>query len=147
MYHRMSRARATQGNPQHQFIALLRIIMSAFIWGLAFLGAIRRLRKGYKGTTYVLLAVAPFALIVAQNYGGEMFLRIFLFTLPLMAFFAAALFYSKHTLVIRKTSPWMTVAIIAMSLVLLGGFFFTRYGNEGVDYITYAEFDGVQLSV
>ena len=137
-------SRATQGNPQHLFIALLRIIMSAFIWGLAFLGGIRRLRKGYKGTTYVLLAVAPFALIVAQNYGGEMFLRIFLFALPLMAFFAASLFYSKHTLAIRKTSPWMTVAIIAMNLVLLGGFFFTRYGNEGVDYITYAEFDGVQ---
>jgi len=137
-------SRATQGNPQHQFIALLRIIMSAFIWSLAFLGGVRRQRKGYKGTTYVLLAVAPFALIVAQNYGGEMFLRIFLFALPLMAFFAASLFYSKHTLVIRKTSTWMTVAIIAMSLVLLGGFFFTRYGNEGVDYITYAEFDGVQ---
>ncbi|HET8909927.1 MAG TPA: hypothetical protein VFN23_00585 [Ktedonobacteraceae bacterium] len=137
-------SRAAQGNPQHQFIALLRIIMSAFIWSLAFLGGVRRLRKGYKGTTYVLLAVAPFALIMAQNYGGEMFLRIFLFALPLMAFFAAALFYSKHTLVIRKTSPWMTVAIIAMNLVLLGGFFFTRYGNEDVDYITYAEFDGVQ---
>jgi hypothetical protein len=137
-------SRAAQGNPQHQFIALLRIIMSAFIWSLAFLGGVRRLRKGYKGTTYVLLAVAPFALIMAQNYGGEMFLRIFLFALPLMAFFAASLFYSKHTLVIRKTSPWMTVAIIAMNLVLLGGFFFTRYGNEDVDYITYAEFDGVQ---
>ncbi len=137
-------SRAAQGSPQHQFIALLRIIMTVFLWGLAFLGGVRRLRKVHQGTTYVLLAVAPFALIVAQNYGGEMFLRIYLFALPLMAFFAASLFYSKHTLVTRKTSLWMTVAIIAMNLVLLSGFFFTRYGNEGVDYITYAEFDGVQ---
>ena len=135
--------RASQGDPQHQFIALMRIIMTAFIWCLAFLGAVRRLPRGYKDITYALLAVTPFLLIVAGDYGGEMFLRIYFFSLPLMVFFAAALFYKKHTLVIRKTSLWMTVAIIATNLVLLGGFHFTRYGNERMDYMTYAEVDGV----
>jgi hypothetical protein len=137
-------SRVSQGVPQHQFIALLRIIMSGFICGLAFLGAIRRLRKVHQGYTYILLAAVPVFLIVTQNYGGEMSFRIYLFTLPLMVLFAAALFCSKHTLVIRKTSPWMTAAIIATMLVLLGGFFFTRYGNERVDYITYAEFNGMK---
>jgi hypothetical protein len=137
-------SRATAGDPQHQFIALLRIIMSGFIWSLAFLGAVRRLRKVYLGVTYLLPAVVPILLVVAQNYGGEMFLRIYLFTLPLMVFFAASLFCSKYTLLMRKTSSWITVAIIVTNLVLLAGFFFTRYGNERVDYVTYAEFNGVR---
>lgn len=136
-------ARSSQGDPQHQFIALMRIILTAFIWSLAFLGGVRRLHKGHKDITYILLAATPFPLIVAGSYGGEMFLRIYFFSLPLMVFLAAALFYNKHTLLIRKTSPWMTVAIIATNLVLLGGFFFTRYGNERLDYMTYAEVDTV----
>jgi len=135
--------RVAQGNPQHSFVASLRVIMTAFIWGLAFIGVIRRLRKGCHDITDVLLAVAPIPLIVAQNYGGEMFLRVYFFALPFVAFFAAALFYNKHTLVIRKTSLWMTVALIATNLVLLSGFFFTRYGNERFDYMTYAEINGV----
>ena len=125
--------------------------MSGIIWGLALLGTIRRLRKvhqGIAGITYILLAAAPIFLIMAQNYGGEMSFRIYLFTLPLIVIFAASLFYSKYTILsvyatARKTSLWMTVAIIATSLVLLGGFFFTRYGNERVDYTTYAEFNGI----
>lgn len=136
-------SRTSNGDPQHQFIALTRIIMTGFIWVLAFIGAVRRLRKGHQDITYILLAVAPFPLIVAQDYGGEMFLRVYLFTLPFMVFFAAALFYSKYRLVIRKTSPWMTIAIIVTNLVLLGGFFFTRYGNEYMDYMTNAEVDSV----
>ncbi len=137
-------ARAEVGDPQHQLVALLRIIMTGFIWSFAFLGGVRRLRKVHQGITFALPAVAPILLIVAQNYGGEMSLRIYLFTLPLIVFFAAALFYSKYTLVMRKTSPWMTIAIIVTNLVLLGGFFFTRYGNERVDYITHAEFHSVR---
>jgi hypothetical protein len=137
-------ARTSQGDPLHQFIALMRIIMTAFIWILAFLGVVRRLFKGYMDITYILLAVTPFTLIVAGSYGGEMFLRIYFFSLPIMVFFAASLFYNKHTLVIRKTSLLMTVAIIATNLVLLGGLFFTRYGNERVDYMTYKEFDSVK---
>lgn len=135
--------RTSQGNPQHQFIAFIRIIMTGFIWILAFLGGVSRLRKGRQDITYILLAIVPFPLIVAQDYGGEMFLRVYLFTLPFMVFFAAALFYSKYTLVVRKTSPWMTIAIIATNLVLLGSFFLTRYGNEHMDYMTYAEIEGV----
>ena len=130
------------GNPDHEFVATLRIIMSALIWLLACGGAIRRLRQGYHDITYILLAVVPFPLILVQQYGGEIFLRIYLFSLPLMAFFAAALFFHTHHLPIRRMLPWKTLAIICINLVLLGGFFFTRYGNERVDYMTYDEIAG-----
>ncbi len=128
------------GSPEHTFITQMRIIMTLFTWGLALLGGILRLRRGYHDVTYVLLAIAPFPLLVAQPYGGEMLLRIYLFSLPPMVFFAAALFYAKPA---NRTSLWMTAAIAGISIVLLGGFLFTRYGNERMDYMTNAEVDGV----
>jgi hypothetical protein len=132
--------RAAQGSSEHNFISAMRVIMTVAIWGLAFAGAVRRLRRGYRDVAYALLAVTPFTLILAQSYGGEMLLRIYLFTLPLMVFFAAALF--SITLADGR-SPWMTLAVTATSVILLSGFLFTRYGNERMDYMTYAEVNGV----
>jgi hypothetical protein len=83
-----------------------------------------------------------------------------------MVFFAAALFYSAPTrsksqskkagyrlafltqkersVSTRSTSPWMKVVPGVVSIVLLVGFLFTRYGNERMDYITNAELAGVR---
>ncbi len=132
--------RSEQGNPEHAFVARMRIIMTLFLWGLALAGGVRRLRRGYHDATYVLLAITPFLLLVTQTYGGEMLLRIYLFTLPLMTFFAAALF---HPTPATRASPWMTAAIAGTSILLLIGFLFTRYGNERMDYMTNAEVGGV----
>jgi len=136
--------RALHGDPEHNFIADMRVIMSGLVWLLACGGALRRLRQGYRDITYILLAVVPFPLILVQQYGGEMFLRIYLFSLPFMVFFAAALFYPPYRLPVREKFPWRTIAIICANLVLLGGFLFTRYGNERVDYMTYNEVAGVR---
>ena len=129
------------GDPEHTFIVRLRILMTILIWGLALFGGIRRLIEGHRDATYVLLALAPFPLIVVQSYGGEVFLRIYLFALPLMAFFAAALFYPSSP---RGRSHRASASLIAMSLLLLGGFLFTRYGNERMDYKTNQELAGLR---
>ncbi|MFL5628351.1 MAG: hypothetical protein ACJ788_22455 [Ktedonobacteraceae bacterium] len=133
--------RATQGNLEHIFITDLRIVMTLFIWGLAFAGAVFRLRRGYHDVNYLLLAIAPFSLIVFNSYGGEIVLRVYFFSLPLMVFFAAGLFYTTPT---SRMPLWLTVAVLGTSMILLGGFLFTRYGNERVDYMTYAEVDGIR---
>lgn len=133
--------RVIQGSPEHIFIGAIRVIMTVALWAFASVGAILRLRSGYRDASYILLAIAPFSLIVANSYGGEMLLRIYLFSLPLMAFFAAAIFYTAST---SRRSRKVTVAIIGVSLLLLGGFLFTRYGNERVDYMTYSEVNGVR---
>jgi hypothetical protein len=134
-------SRVVAGNPEHALIAELRIVMTLCIWGLGFVGAVLRLRKGYRDFTSVLLAVAPFPLFVVQTYGGEMLMRIYLFTLPFMAFFAASIFYS---LSYKRPSLWLKVATVPLCLVFLGGFLFTRYGNERMDYMTNAEVAGVR---
>ncbi|MGZ3623651.1 MAG: zinc ribbon domain-containing protein [Ktedonobacteraceae bacterium] len=158
-------SRVLDGDPQHTFIANLRLVMTFFIWGLAFLGCVRRLRGGYQDATYVLLAIAPFPVILVQSYGGEMLMRIYMFTLPAMAFFAAALFYStpihsksltkkvdyqtasitqeESSKPVKSSLQWMKIALGAVSIVLLVGFLFTRYGNERMDYITNAELASV----
>lgn len=82
------------GDAQHVLITQLCIVMTLFVWGLAFLGAIGRWQQGHRDITLALLALTPFPLLAVQPYGGEMILRIYLFTLPSMAFFAASLFYT-----------------------------------------------------
>jgi ribosomal protein L40E len=135
--------RVEQGDPQHTFITQFRLLMTLFVWGLACIGAIVRLRSGPRDLTFVLLALAPFPLLLTQSYGGELLLRIYLFTLPPMVFFAASLFYSSFYNVNRNITPWLRTALLITTLVLLGGFFFTRYGNERMDYMTNNEVAGV----
>jgi hypothetical protein len=137
-------SRAVRGDAEHAFIADVRILMSGLVWLLACGGALRRLRQGRRDITYILLAVVPFPIILVQQYGGEMFLRIYLFSLPFMVFFAAALFFPPYQLRVHIKLPWQTIALIGVNLVLLGGFLFTRYGNERVDYMTYDEVAGVR---
>jgi len=124
------------GSQGHLMVVYARSLMTLGLWGLAAFGGIRRLRHGHRDLTFVLLAVAPFPLIVLQPYGGEMLLRVYLFTLPFMAFFAAALFFPDRA---AGTSRWTTVLVGALSIALLGAFFVTRYGNEKMDYATSQE--------
>jgi hypothetical protein len=129
-----------EGSPEHVFITKIRLVMTFFIWGLACVGAVRRLRHGQHDISYILLALAPFPLLIAQPYGGEMLLRIYLFSLPPMAFFAASVFYTTQT---SGRSRWTAVVNAGLCIILLGGFLFTRYGNERQDYMTNAEVAGV----
>ncbi len=124
---------ASSGSPDHIFVVKMRLIMTLFIWALAGVGMLLRLRQGHRDITFLLLAFVPFSLFLVQAYGGEMLLRIYLFTLPFMAFFAASIFFSRPTF---NFSKWMPLAVAVISIMLLAGFFFTRYGNEREDFMT-----------
>jgi hypothetical protein len=138
------------GDPLYQVIGKMRLSMTALLWLLAFLGSIKRLKEGNRGSTYILLALAAFPFVAAPQYGREMLLRIYLFTEPFMVFFAASLFFDKTTLLvsksalIRATLPWRTAAIIMTNLILLSMFFFARYGDERISYITSEEWKAAQ---
>src|SRR5206468_3328669 len=57
-----------QGSPEHTFITRLRLFMTLFVWGLAFVGGFRRLRRGYRDATYVLCYLEAFFLhVTAMN--------------------------------------------------------------------------------
>ncbi len=121
------------GSPEHMFVLYLRLLVTFSLWGLAFLGAISRLRKGFWDLTCALLTIAPCLLFGLQDYGGELILRTYLFTLPFVAFFAAGLYYTTPS----TPSSWRRIGLIGVtSLLLLSGFLFTRYGNERMDYMS-----------
>ena len=122
-----------RGSPGHVFINYLRTGMSLAVWVLAFLGGLRRFRNGYRDWGLVLVALTPFPLILLQAYGGELLLRIYLYSVPFMSFFGAALFFPSPTLGTRLHS---TVLLFVVSLAMLVGFLFTRYGNERMMYFT-----------
>ena len=138
------------GDVLYHVIATMRLYTTALLWFLAFLGGIKRLGQGNRDITFILLAIASFPMIVAQSYGGEMLLRIYFFTQPFMCFFAASLFFDNSMIVARKTAhiqaffSWRTAMILASSVFLLASFFFTRYGDERVNYVSYREWDAVQ---
>jgi hypothetical protein len=103
------------GTPGHIFVAKMDEAMTLLVWGLAFLGAFRRLLAGYRDLTPILLAIVPFPLIVAQDYGGEMLLRIYLIALPFMVFFVATLFYEPAFSSPRR---WIIAGLAIPTLIL-----------------------------
>lgn len=129
------------GTREHEWIVYLRLLMTTLLWGLAALSAVLRLRRGRRDIAFLALGIAPFVLAGLQSYGGEIALRIYLFTLPAAAFFVAAsltsAFEAGHT---RR----IAVAVTAVSLVFLPLFLVARYGNERLDYFTKGEYDTVR---
>ena len=124
------------GSPDHLFVLRIRLVMTAGLWGLALLGATRRLARGHRDVTLAALALAPIPLMVLQGFGGEVLLRVYLFSLPFAAFFIATLFYPSLT----SRATWGTTAAVAVVCVsVLGCFLFARYGDEKINQFTESE--------
>jgi hypothetical protein len=128
------------GSAVHRLAVYGRLVLTAVVWGLALVGAIRSFRGHRLHFGLVLLAVAPFLLVPLQPYGGEVLLRVYLFSLPFMAFFAALAFYGGR----GSKRSWPRVFAVALtSLGLLAGYLVARYGNERMDYFTSGEIAAV----
>jgi dienelactone hydrolase len=129
------------GSSGHLLIVHARILFTVALWGTAAIGFARRLRRGKLDLALLVVGVVPFVLPIVQPYGGEMLLRVFLFALPAVAFFAAAIFYPNAAAGRTLT----TTAILAgLAAVLLGGFQYARYGNENVDSFTRGDVEAVR---
>jgi hypothetical protein len=107
--------------------------MTLAIWVLALLGGIRRLFVGRFELTSLILVSTPFLIIGLNSYGGEALLRVYLFALPFTVFLAATLVFPTQQ---DHTSARTAAALGAISLLLMVGFLFTRYGNERADLMT-----------
>jgi hypothetical protein len=130
-----------RGSAGHQLVVQIRLAVTALLWGLAVLGWLRRRRHGQDDMTVTLLAVAPFAFLVLQPYGGELLLRVYFFALPFIAFLAAGLFLPVK----EAATSWRAAGAIGLAVVvLLGGFLFARYGNERIEHFTSEELAAVR---
>jgi hypothetical protein len=130
-----------QGSRDHQLIVTIRLAFTLAVWAMAVLGAVVRFRDGRRDLSLIVLAVAPMPLVALQAYGGELVLRLYLFTLPAAAFLVAGLVYGRPGPSPSRIRQGLAV-VAATALVLT--FFVTRYGNERTDLMTAAEVQAVE---
>jgi hypothetical protein len=129
-----------RGSQLHLAVLAVRSVTTVAIFSLAAVGAVDRFIRGRRDLTWPLMALAPFGLLLLQSYGGEMLLRVYLFSLPFVAFLAA------HALVgIGRSERLRHAAPVAVAIaLLLGAFMISRYGNERMDMTTPAEVQGME---
>lgn len=100
---------------------------SASVWLLALAGGLRRLYYGYRDVAAVGLTVAPFAALAGTAYGGEVIFRIYFFSIPFAAFFAAASVYVAP----GAARSWRALLVtILLSSGFLLGFGYAHYGKD-----------------
>jgi hypothetical protein len=114
------------GSSFHVLVVYDRLFLSVLLWLLAAAGAVRAFRQRTDIAPYVALALAPFPIVALQPYGGEILLRVYLFSLPFMVILVALVLWDRARLT--------AAASFAVMIVFLGGFLVARYGNERMDY-------------
>lgn len=80
------------GQSGRQILVGLRIATALIVFGLALFGVLRLRAQKWEWRLLAVLCAAPFALVLAQAYGGEMLLRSYLFALPMVSIAAAYAF-------------------------------------------------------
>jgi hypothetical protein len=129
-----------EGSVGHLLVLQVRVGLSAAMCGLAAWGVLRLRSVGAPVRTIVALGVAPFLMLAFQSYGGELLLRIFLFSLPFIVLAAAAVFTIPWT----KHQALRTVVAVVALLAIPALFFTARYGNERADFFTEKEIAAVE---
>jgi len=105
--------------------------LSISLLALMLLAALRmaRLGHGQRALTLCVLAIAPFGILLAQNYGGEASLRVFLFSSPWRDVLIAL---GLQTVVSHRWRQLSALAVCALATTLFVQAF---YGSEELNII------------
>jgi hypothetical protein len=126
----------SRADPSMRVVALAGRALSASVGLLAFLGILRRLWHRYRDLVPMLLCGSPLLVLAGSSYGGEVVFRVYLFALPFLAFFAAALIYPAPA---AGRSWWGLLLSILLSGAMLAGFGLAYYGKEEINHYTDGE--------
>lgn len=136
------------GSPGHLVVQQVRMGLTASLWLLAAVGAVRLWAGGRRDPRPLVLAVVPFLLLPADSYGGEMLLRVTLFALPFVAYLAARALAPLVSRAVgsrslRLEATWVVVLVLALT-ALSAASVAARYGNARFDTFTSAEVAAVE---
>jgi hypothetical protein len=126
-----------QGTPGHLDVVHLRMALTGVIWALAVVGIVLARRSRTLDLRPLVLAIAPFALLPSQSYGGEMLMRVTLFALPFTAFFAAGALMSAGWVRARWRAAGVAIVCAGLAVMMVAG----RFGNARFDMFTPAELE------
>jgi hypothetical protein len=119
------------GEPGRVLCANAARLLSLSLWGLGLVGAVRRLRAGYKNLGIAALAVAPAFIALADTYGGEAIYRVFLFSLPWFALLTAfALRPGGDDWSSVRTVPRLLLPLALLLFLFLPAYFGMAATNE-----------------
>jgi hypothetical protein len=129
---------ANLGKASHDQVIVARAgrALTAALVFLAIAGFVRRRRAGRFDLPVILLALAPALMIWGNAYGGEILFRVYLFSLPFLAFFAAAVVFPTAA---SGSSRLVPVVAAGISAVLLTGLYVVYYGKERSYHFTKGE--------
>jgi hypothetical protein len=119
--------RLQNASPERLLVQDSRLAVSAVIVLSAVFGFWWSWRRGRTQWTLVILAVAPIAVALVTDYGGEVALRVLLFSLAPASVLIALLVDGELT---TRTSLAIVVVVIA---VMAAVFPLARYGNESFE--------------
>ncbi|MDP8907585.1 MAG: hypothetical protein M3N47_00385 [Chloroflexota bacterium] len=123
-------------NTGHAAAVMARIVLAASVWLGAVLVLALSLAAAFVHRRRAPLAlpclfIAPFPLFFLQAYGGEMVIRVFLFSLPpaVLAIALAAVPRSRVPGIFRRGLPGVVLAAVVPLFLL------ARYGNEAFERV------------
>ncbi len=123
-------------SPDRRLVLDVRQWLTLLLFGVAILGGIRRVRRGFVDWTAIILLLVPASMIALQPYGGEIIMRVYLFSLPFLVWFAAAVVFPTP----ESGRHWAAPVVIGvMSAVAWSGSALAFFGNESMNYIAPAE--------
>jgi hypothetical protein len=128
----------TQVNAEQLIVVWMGRGLTILMVFMAGLGLINRIRKGNLDLVALILLVSPVSLLAISPYGGEALFRVYLFSLPFIAYLSAGLFMPDEEISYGKN---LSIAIMAISAILTVGLFFSYYGKEKQYYFTEGEVD------
>ncbi len=103
---------------------------------LAAVGMARAWRRDREATmTMAVLGAAPLVILATNEFGGEILFRVYLFALPVAAWFGAQAILD----IPRMRGRLAAVAPLVVSLVLLPGFLLAHFGKDGHYVFTHQE--------
>jgi hypothetical protein len=110
-----------------RWVAIASRALTGTVAVAAVLGGLRRLVAGYRDGPAIALTLAPAPLLFATSYGGEIAFRLYFFSLPFLAFFAASLFFPAPA---KGRSPIWSTALCGFLLVCILGFVLANNGKD-----------------
>jgi hypothetical protein len=133
-------AERVSGTPGHLFVVRVRMGLAALLWLVAAVGFLRDRRAGRRDIRPLLLMGAPFIVLPAQSYGGEMLIRVALFSLPFTAYLVAGALLPRSRPATSRMTWRLGLVCAAISLLMVTG----RYGNARFDIFTENEIAAAQ---
>ena len=137
------------GSVAHRAIQGVRMELTVAMWLLAAAGMLHAWRAHRRDPRPYVLAVVPFLMLPILNYGGEMLLRVTLFSLPFVAYFGALRLldllprWSGGFGRRGAASASRAVMLVVLLSVLAVASVTARYGNARFDTFTQDEVQAV----